>query len=333
VDGSPTSLGGDGISLGSGGRISKTPASGGIAIDFPDQTRLTVTPGFWGAPHNLWYLNVEVANTPAREGIMGAIPQGDWLPLLSNGKSLGAIPASLHQRYLDLNQTFADTWRVTDATSLFDYGTGTSTASFTLSNWPPENPPCVIPESRVPPAQPADKRVAEKLCSRIADTNMRAECVFDVTVTGEAGFAGTYLRTQQVRPGATETAVQDGKDPSKVGGSVSFTATVVPVSGGGKPTGTVQFTLDGAKLGNPVSLDSSGRAAVYSGALGLGLHQVSAKYTPDPVSDFKASISEDENHTVIEAFDFNFWLIVLLLAVILILIIWGYLRSKSAANP
>ena len=75
------------------------------------------------------YLNVDVVSTPAREGLMGAVLPGEWLPLLSDGSALGPRPAPLHQRYVQLNKTLADSWRVTNASSLFDYAPGASTAA------------------------------------------------------------------------------------------------------------------------------------------------------------------------------------------------------------
>lgn len=167
----------------------------GIEIFFPDKTHLIATPNWW-ASQNTWYLNVDVVNTPGREGVMGAIPPGSWLPLLPNGTTMGPIPASLSQRHIDLNQKFANAWRVNNGTSLFDYPSGTSTATFTNRNWPPRKPPCIIPGSRIPPAKPMNPQKAQELCRKIVDKNMKAECVFDVTVTGEAGFAKAYLTTQ-----------------------------------------------------------------------------------------------------------------------------------------
>jgi hypothetical protein len=196
VDGKPANLGAQGINLGGGGRVLNAEVGSGIEIDFPDKTRLIVTTNFWES-QNKWYLNVDVVNTPGREGVMGAIAPRSWLPLLPDGTSMGPIPASLHQRYVDLNQKFADAWRVTDTTSLFDYAPGTSTATFTNRDWPPEKPPCIIPGSEIPPAKPMDPRRAQQLCRAITDKNMKSQCVFDATVTGEAGFAKTYLVTQK----------------------------------------------------------------------------------------------------------------------------------------
>lgn len=297
VDGVLKTLGAQGINLGPGGRVVKSSVGNGIEIDFPDGTALTVTPNWW-VSQSKWYLNVSVFRTPASEGIMGAIAPGSWLPTLPNGTSLGPMPAALHQRYVDLNQTFADAWRVTDKTSLFDYAPGTSTATFTLKSWPQESPPCVIPETK--PAKPLDPGAAQKLCRKIVGKNRNADCVFDVTVTGEPGFAKTYLLSQRIEVGSTRTTVNDTKDPTQFGDSVTFTATVArrASSGRGVPTGTVQFTLDGSKVGEPVKLDSKGQARWKTSRLKVGDHKVVVQYIPAKGTAFLASSSLDEPHTV-----------------------------------
>ncbi len=199
VDGKPVKLGARGIALGAGARVTRSALGGSIEITFPDNSRLTATPGFWGPPNNVWYLNVDVVNTPSHEGVMGGIVPGDWLPLLPDGLSLGGRPASLAARFVDLNQRFADAWRVTDASSLFDYAPGTSTATFTRADWPPEKASCVIADSKVPPAQPMDPEKAAAVCRSVVDKDLKEQCIFDVTATGQAGFAATYLVTQQLR--------------------------------------------------------------------------------------------------------------------------------------
>lgn len=215
IDGKLTDVGPNGINLGSG-RIVRSSVGNGIEIFFPDKTHLIVTPDFW-ASQGIWYMNVDVLNTPGREGVIGAMAPGSWLPALSDGTSVGPIPGSLHQRYIDLNQKFADSWRVTTTTSLFDYAPGTSTATFTNPAWPPENPPCVIPSSPFPPAKPMDPQRAQELCKDVTEENMRSQCVFDLTVTGEPKFAETYLTTQKLRQstgtGAGETAAKENKSP------------------------------------------------------------------------------------------------------------------------
>jgi len=239
---------------------------------------------------------------------MGAIAPGSWLPALPNGTSLGPKPAALHQRYVDLNQQFADAWRVTNATSLFDYAPGTSTATFTLKSWPPESPPCVLPES--PPVKPVSLEVAQRACGAVAGKNRKEDCVFDVRVTANTGFAKTYLLSQKIQAGGTGIVVSDDKDPTKPEEPVTFTAIVVrnttvarrELRGKGVLTGTVQFTLDGSKVGAPVKLDSKGRATWETSRLKVGTHRVAASYIPSQGSVFLASTSLEKLHSVRRCF-------------------------------
>jgi hypothetical protein len=301
VDGVLTPLGAGGIDLGDGGRVSKAAVGDGIVIDFPDDTVLHATPGWW-ASQSKWYLNVRVFQTRASQGILGAIAPNGWLPALPDGSSLGPKPGALHQRYVDLYQKFADAWRVTDQTSLFDYAAGASTATFTLASWPPENPPCVIPQ--VTPVQPVSLAVAQNACQAILGKDMKDDCIFDVRVTGETGFAKTYLLSQRIALGSTTVTVRDDADPTQPGESVTFTATVKrnASSAKGTPAGTVQFMLDGAKVGMPVPLDSKGRATWETSRLKVGVHRVAATYLPRKDSVFHAGSSRDERHTVQRCF-------------------------------
>jgi lysyl endopeptidase len=97
----------------------------------------------------------------------GAIAPGSWLPAPPDGTSLGPMPASLRQRYVDLNQRFADAWRVSGWSSLFDYEPGTTTKTFADQGWPPGNPLCLIPGSSIAPAEPMELANAEELCGSI----------------------------------------------------------------------------------------------------------------------------------------------------------------------
>lgn len=295
VDGVLKTLGPAGIDLGNGGRLAKTSALGGLEVDFADETALLVTPGFWGPPQNKWYLNVDVSHTPALEGVLGAIPPSSWLPALPDGSSMGPMPGALQDRYVDLYKKFADAWRVTDKNSLFDYAPGTSTDTFTMRNWPLEQPPCVVPNAK--PAEPASRLTALRACREVADDKTRNNCVFDVMVTGNPGFAKTYLASQQIVTGpATTTTVYDHKDPTEVEDRVTFTATVQ--AGNGVPVGMVQFMLDGVKVGQPLPLDSRGQATWKTSSLKPGKHKVAASYLPAPGSEFLPSTSADEEHTV-----------------------------------
>jgi hypothetical protein len=311
VDGELTTLGPGGIDLGNGGRIVPTGAPGGIDVIFPERYVLTVTPGWWTS-QSKWYLNIGVARVaddvmsgaapgPPTGGLAGAILRGSWLPTLPDGTSLGPRPAALHDRYVDLYQKFGESWRVNAAGSLFDYAPGTSTDTFTLKTWPMEKPPCVLPETT--PVTPLSLRVAQQACRGIVDKDTRANCVYDVRVTGERGFAKTYLAGQRVLSGSTTITVRDDRDPTKFGEPVTFVATVARRTARleGVPTGSVQFTVDGKKAGEPVRLDARGRAVWKTTDLEPGKHDVAASYYPSSGSVFLPSTSSDE-HVVAERY-------------------------------
>lgn len=280
VDGKLTALGPQGINLG-GSRIVRPWGGAGIEIDYSNKTTLIVTPAFWPAQQQ-WYLNINVYGTTARQGIFGKLATGSWLPALPNGASLGPRPAPLHQRYIELYAAFANAWRVTPATSLFDYKPGTSTSTFTLAGWPRENPQSCAIEREPSAGPPIAVAVAQKQCSAIADRNMKADCVFDVSVTGFTGFAETYRVTQQRRPDATNTVVTDHENPTRYGERATFTATVAQnlPRAGRIPAGSVQFVIDGRKIGRPVNLDPKGDASWSISNLSVGRHQIAANFAP-----------------------------------------------------
>jgi hypothetical protein len=300
VDGALTTLGQQGVMLAPGGRVAKAPVGDGIQIDFPDGTVMTALSNYWPS-QGKWYLNVKVMGTRAKEGILGPIAPGSWLPALPDGSAFGLRPAALHDRYVDLNETFADAWRVTDVTSLFDYAPGTSTQNFTVDAWPLESPPCVLLGSDDIPAQPLDQGAATDLCRPVTGKDANANCVFDVMVTGEPGLAKTYQFSQQIATGATTTRVYDNIDPTPVGAAVTFSATVARSATRGSkavPKGSVQFSIDGKDVGAPVVLNKKG-VALWTTALDKpGAVKVAARFVPAQGSVFLPSTSLDELHTV-----------------------------------
>ncbi|HEX8091403.1 MAG TPA: Ig-like domain-containing protein, partial [Blastocatellia bacterium] len=230
-------------------------------------------------------------------GLMAALAPGSWLPALPDGTTMGMMPGSLQQRYVDLYQKFGEAWRVNDQTSLFDYAPGNSTSTFTDRSWPKRDAPCTIPNT--PTARPLDVAVARRLCRGVTDKNMNADCIFDVRVTGEPGFAKLYLQKQRIRNGSTAITLDDTKNPTRSGERVTLTATVSRRSSHKEVTsGTVQFTLNGDNVGQPVRLDRNGSATWTTSGLKAGKHQVSARYIPARDSVFISSSSRLKVHTV-----------------------------------
>jgi hypothetical protein len=182
------------------GRIVR--AAGG-AYEFVDAggTQVVATPAYW-ASQQTWYMNLNVYQTSAARGTWGRLGDDSWLPALPDGSSLGSKPTALDQRYQDLYVTFADAWRVTDATSLFDYAPGTNTATFTIADWPRFNTRSCALQGQTA-AEPTTLEIATEACNGITGAAQKADCIFDVRVTGHAGFAEAYAAMQEFRPRGT----------------------------------------------------------------------------------------------------------------------------------
>jgi hypothetical protein len=75
---------------------------------------------------------------------------------------------------------------------------------------------------------------------------------------------------------ATTTSVASSVNPSDLGQSVTFMATVS--SAGGIPTGTVQFKSDGTDIGAPQTLNGSGIATFATSSLTAGTRAITAVY-------------------------------------------------------
>lgn len=220
VNGTLTDLGENGIVLRSGGGapgatsaagtfdgVIKRAAGGAIEMTDASGTQLVVTPAFWDAL-KLWYLNVAVYQTSATQGTMGRIADGSWLPAMPDGSSLGPRPEAENDRYEALYTKFAGGWRVTDATSLFDYATGQGTSSYRLDEWPRNQPKsCGIEgQESVPSTTP---ELAAQACAAVTDPARKVDCQFDVAITGNTGFGKAYETSQGFQPAGTGWAAGD----------------------------------------------------------------------------------------------------------------------------
>jgi len=115
------------------------------------------------------------------------------------------MPANLQDRYDVLYEKFGRAWRVTDATSLFDYAAGETAATFTDPAWPQTDNTASCLVAGVPTVEkPMDEREAAAICREFGALKEFNDCVFYVATTGFAGFAETYFRSilllEQVTP-------------------------------------------------------------------------------------------------------------------------------------
>jgi hypothetical protein len=105
--------------------------------------------------------------------------------------------------------------------------------------------------------------------------------------TGDGTFSGSLSQRLLVTVSAasTTTTVTSNGASSKLGQSVTFTATIHPQYSG-QPTGTVEFYADGNPMGS--ASVSGGQAAFSTNTLTMGTHTIQADYSGD--SSFTTSL-------------------------------------------
>ena len=186
LDGAPVDLSGV-TDVGSGASIRSV--KGGVELDFPDGSIL------WALSVGPYGINAVIQPSDALRaggvGLLGPIvPGGLGVPALPDGTRLPAAP-DVHQRHVTVYGQFADAWRVTDATTLFDYDPGSSTATYVDRTFPSETQEAAL--TNMPPDRQA---AGESACASITDPELKPECVFDVAASGDDGYVQAYT-TQQ----------------------------------------------------------------------------------------------------------------------------------------
>ena len=203
VDGGVVKVPKSGLNFTDGSRITLADSAGALDVKAADGTHVIVASNFWTA-QGYWYLNVDVLNSPAREGLMATLLPANWLPLAPDGSSFGPAPSTATARHALLNQKFANAWRVAASTSLFDYVAGTSTKNFTDVNWPPApGKACTgSPLALNTPVRPMNAERARSLCVVVKDASARESCVFDAIAMADTNVPQAYLRSLKLRAAA-----------------------------------------------------------------------------------------------------------------------------------
>jgi hypothetical protein len=153
------------------------PYSGdGYQVEWADGTVATVT------RVSIYGLAVTMQPAKSRAGsLSGLLGNFDGSPQNDVAVSGGSPFTPTFDR---LYPSFADSWRVSAASSLFDYPTGESTATFTDRGLPAR--PAVA--SDLPTAQ-RSAALAACQAAGVSDAADLSDCTLDVAVTGSAAFA------------------------------------------------------------------------------------------------------------------------------------------------
>jgi hypothetical protein len=171
------------------GRESDISAADGYDLRWPDGSEAAVDPiGTYG-----YRVLIKLAQSRAGqvEGLLGNFdgdPTNDIAP--PGGPAL-TQPVAFERLY----PSYADSWRIRQADSLFTYSDGQSTETFTDRTFPDK--PVAVTDLD------ADTRAqAEEICrwAGITDPWQFLECVFDVGVTGRSEFAVSAAGSELVAP-------------------------------------------------------------------------------------------------------------------------------------
>jgi hypothetical protein len=192
VDGRVTALS-SAMSVG-GGKL--VPYKGAVAIQLADGT---VVWALYKTPRH--GINIQIQPSAAMRtksvGVLGPVALGYVLPMLPDGTGR-RISVDKVAEYEYTYTKFAPAWRVTDATTLFDYAPGKNTASYNVPGFVPlGGPPRPTLYGSATPFDPQARASAETSCAALDDVDLRNQCVYDVAATGDVGFVDSYTSTAQ----------------------------------------------------------------------------------------------------------------------------------------
>lgn len=173
----PVSLDNPVIPLPKGGEIRRE--GDGFVVLWPEKSQVRVLYG-----GSLDYIVSLCPPQPPTEGLLAS---GDVKPgsfPTRRGPALEVASFQAEGGYERFYHVYGDSWRIAQSESLFDYGSGQTTATFTDLKFPYQ----ANPMQNVTPAQ---AQSAEALCRQggISENPQLTECTLDVAATGQASFA------------------------------------------------------------------------------------------------------------------------------------------------
>jgi hypothetical protein len=192
-------------------------------VRWPDDTTL------WVVPVGDHGLNVAVRPAAGRKGklhgLLGPFAGDPGSPVMEDRAGKRYPSVTTRQLYDEVGKS----WRVPAGASLFDYAPGTSAATYVRADMPGP-PPLPTPEQRA---------AADAACAGVTGERLRAQCAFDIAVTGDDAFVSGYEAVGElvvVGGGDVEPGARVGPERLEPGQQKTFTI-------GGEAT-ALQFVTD-----------------------------------------------------------------------------------------
>lgn len=201
------------MALSSGGIVFAARTDAALKYDLlgPDLRHLTTISVRRGG-----YLDVEASGSPAElVGLLGSAECKDCSGGVGSLATRSGVLVPESPTFDMLYGEFADSWRVTQAESLFDYGPQEDTTTFTDRGFP---------KAHCPPPPVEMRTAAEAICRDVGITNgsLLDACVFDVVMTGDATFADSYRDMAAPREAMTLAATEQVMDSWTEDGAPQF---------------------------------------------------------------------------------------------------------------
>lgn len=154
---------------------------GQITLEWADGSRVSVQPGRIALD-----VTVDILEAESR-GVLGD-NDGESDNDLTSADGTTIDPKPSHE---DLYDVFAESWRISDDGSLFDYADGESTEAFTDRTFPDKR-------ITLDDLTNEERDAAEAICraAGVTDPGILDDCILDVAVTGDASFADAAAAMQ-----------------------------------------------------------------------------------------------------------------------------------------
>jgi hypothetical protein len=295
VDGAVVTLSAGTYPLPGGGYILDSPSTDQEAVFWPDGSFASVNYA------GVVYLTLAVSVAADQAGhLSGLLGNDDGNPQNDFTTSSGVVlpdPPSTAQLYGE----FSNSWRITQAESLFDYGTGQTTATFTDLNFPYG----LDSTSTLPPAVAA---AAAALCQAAGVTAepYLDNCILDVALTGDASAASAAATVQSFEGATTGTQSITLASGDGTVGSADPNVTVEDSCAGATTQATIVAPYPGAwtqpitgTQWDSVNADYDGCNETFTTTFTLPADAVDPSITVTDLADNSADVSVNGNQPFI----------------------------------